>query len=80
MAGRDHQRPVEAGPRLAGDVDEPTLIGPLDALDGGVELDPVEDAEILGVVAQVSERFPVGGVGRILLRHRVILEARVFAG
>jgi hypothetical protein len=37
---------------LPGDVDEPALIGPLDALDGGVELDPVEDAEILGVVAQ----------------------------
>ena len=60
-------------------MDEPAIVGPLDALDSGVELDAVEDAEILRIVAQIGERFAVRGVGRILLGHRVILEARVFA-
>ena len=79
MAGGDHQRAIEAGPR-AGDAHEPAFIGPLDALDRGVELDAVEDTEVLRIVAHIGERFAMRGVGRILLGHRVILEARVFAG
>ena len=79
MAGGDHQRPIEAGPR-AGDADEPAFIGPLDALECGVELDAVENTEVLCIFAHIGERFAMRGVGRILLGHRVILEARVFAG
>ena len=80
MAVGDHDTGVLAGGLDTGRTVEhrhaPALARGLDAHDLGVEGEVIEQAEVLGVGAEVTMHLPVGGVVRIGVRHREVGELR----
>jgi len=79
VAVGDDQRAVEARARFARNLQAPALFHALGVLNGCVKLDPVEDAKIHCVGAEIGQRLAVRRVGRVLVGNGVILEARIFA-